>query len=113
MNITIPNLYEDLTRSLQQLKDDKSAVRSARSVVDDALDRDEPMYGINTGFGALANKRVGDEQLKQLQRNLVLSHSVGVGELISQRYFAADAPASKFMRWSLVIQASRKRLLIG
>jgi histidine ammonia-lyase len=82
VNITITNLYEDLTERIRQLKEDKSAVRGARSVVNDALDRDEPMYGINTGFGALANKRVGSEQLKQLQRNLVLSHSVGVGDLI-------------------------------
>ena len=82
MNITISNLYEDLTNRIQELKEDKSAVRSARGIVDEALERDEPMYGINTGFGALANKRVGDEQLKQLQRNLVLSHSVGVGDLV-------------------------------
>lgn len=50
--------------------------------MEEALERDEPMYGINTGFGALANKRVDDEQLEQLQRNLILSHSVGVGDLI-------------------------------
>ncbi len=37
-------------------------------------------YGINTGFGALSNKRVADHQLGQLQRNLLLSHAVGVGE---------------------------------
>ena len=82
MKVTISNLYEDLTKRIQSLKEDKSTVLESRSIVEEALDRDEPMYGINTGFGALANKRVGDEQLKQLQRNLVLSHSVGVGDLI-------------------------------
>lgn len=55
---------------------------AARRIVEDALDRDEPIYGINTGFGALADKRVSDKQLDRLQRNLILSHSVGVGELI-------------------------------
>lgn len=50
--------------------------------MEQALNRNEPFYGINTGFGALANKQVGDEQLRQLQRNLILSHSVGVGDLI-------------------------------
>ncbi|MGM0545573.1 MAG: histidine ammonia-lyase [Bacteroidota bacterium] len=82
MKITIPNLYSNLSASIAHLKEDKSSVLNARSIVENALDRDEPMYGINTGFGALANKRVGGEQLKQLQRNLILSHSVGVGDLI-------------------------------
>jgi len=82
VKVTISNLYEDLSTRIQGLKEDKSSVLQSRSVVEDALDRDEPMYGINTGFGALANKRVDGKQLKQLQRNLVLSHSVGVGDLI-------------------------------
>jgi histidine ammonia-lyase len=39
-------------------------------------------YGINTGFGKLAKTRIPDEQLELLQRNLILSHSVGTGALI-------------------------------
>ncbi len=39
-------------------------------------------YGINTGFGKLAKTRIPDEQLELLQRNLILSHSVGTGTLI-------------------------------
>ena len=38
-----------------------------------------PTYGINTGFGKLANTHVAADQLEALQRNLVLSHSAGVG----------------------------------
>jgi len=82
VKITITNLYADLSKSIAHLENNKSSINNARSIVEDALDRDEPMYGINTGFGALANKRVDEEQLKQLQRNLILSHSVGVGDLI-------------------------------
>lgn len=82
MQITIPLLYDDLSDSIQQLKADKSSVTRSREIVEQALKKDEPFYGINTGFGALANKRVGGEQLKQLQRNLILSHSVGVGDLV-------------------------------
>src|SRR4051794_1324888 len=37
-------------------------------------------YGINTGFGKLAQTRIADDDLAQLQRNLVLSHSAGVGQ---------------------------------
>lgn len=82
MNITIPNLYNQLSERITTLKDDKSAIIGSRKIVEEALSKDEPFYGINTGFGALANKRVDGEQLKQLQRNLILSHSVGVGNLV-------------------------------
>ena len=41
-----------------------------------------PVYGINTGFGKLAQTHIPDDQLELLQRNLVLSHSVGVGRLL-------------------------------
>ncbi|HEX4781996.1 MAG TPA: aromatic amino acid lyase, partial [Usitatibacter sp.] len=41
--------------------------------------RGEPAYGINTGFGKLAHTHIPHDQLELLQRNLVLSHSVGVG----------------------------------
>jgi histidine ammonia-lyase len=40
----------------------------------------EPAYGINTGFGRLASTHIPHDQLELLQRNLVLSHAVGVGE---------------------------------
>jgi histidine ammonia-lyase len=40
-------------------------------------------YGINTGFGLLAKTRIPDDKLEQLQRNLILSHSVGTGELMA------------------------------
>ena len=39
-----------------------------------------PAYGINTGFGRLASTHIPKEQLELLQKNLVLSHAVGVGE---------------------------------
>lgn len=40
----------------------------------------ETVYGINTGFGLLAQERIPPERLSELQRNLILSHSCGVGE---------------------------------
>lgn len=82
MKVTIQQLYTDLEERISGLRQDKTSIRDSRKIVDEALMRGEPMYGINTGFGALANKQVNDEQLKQLQRNLILSHSVGVGDLI-------------------------------
>ncbi len=44
-----------------------------------------PVYGINTGFGKLAQTHIPDDQLELLQKNLVLSHSVGVGRLLGDQ----------------------------
>ena len=46
------------------------------------LSRNEPAYGINTGFGKLATVRIAPDDLATLQRNLVLSHAAGVGPAI-------------------------------
>ena len=58
----------------------RAAVRASHALVKAAADGDEPVYGVNTGFGKLANKRISRDQLAALQRNLIRSHSVGVGE---------------------------------
>jgi len=49
-------------------------------VVQNAADGDAPVYGVNTGFGKLANQRISKSQLATLQLNLIRSHCVGVGE---------------------------------
>jgi histidine ammonia-lyase len=78
--ITIPNLHADLAASVAHYRNDVSAVECSRQRVEAALADGQAHYGINTGFGALANQRVPDDQLAKLQRNLLLSHAVGVGE---------------------------------
>ncbi|MCF7801171.1 MAG: histidine ammonia-lyase [Candidatus Marinimicrobia bacterium] len=57
----------------------------SRQVVDDILKTDKVVYGINTGFGKLANQRISPDDLKQLQRNLIRSHAAGVGPLFSEK----------------------------
>jgi histidine ammonia-lyase len=78
--ITIRRLYTDLAASLERLRQDPTAVEASRQRVEAALHDDQAHYGINTGFGALARERVPASQLAQLQKNLLLSHAVGVGE---------------------------------
>lgn len=78
--ITIRSLHADLAASADHFRNDDSAVAASRARVEAATADGHAHYGINTGFGALANKRVPDDQLHQLQRNLLLSHAVGVGE---------------------------------
>lgn len=82
VSVKISSLYEDLQQSINKLRDDPSTVKESRGIVENALQDGKTYYGINTGFGVLANERVSDEKLSQLQRNLILSHSVGVGDLV-------------------------------
>jgi histidine ammonia-lyase len=57
----------------------RERVRQARELVEARLADGEAHYGINTGFGTLAEVRIPDGDLLRLQRNLVLSHAAGVG----------------------------------
>ncbi len=57
-----------------------AGMQAAQAAVQHIVDNDEVVYGINTGFGKLASTRIGNDHLAELQRNLVLSHSVGTGE---------------------------------
>ena len=59
-------------------------VRQSRAVVADLLEAGDTIYGINTGFGKLSSERIAKDQVKQLQRNLILSHCAGVGRPLSR-----------------------------
>ncbi|NNF04023.1 MAG: histidine ammonia-lyase [Rhodothermales bacterium] len=78
--LTIANLHKDLDASLADLRRDTSAVEHSRRTLEAAVADGEPTYGVNTGFGKLAQKRIAPEDQRALQRNLLLSHAVGVGE---------------------------------
>ncbi|AXF86139.1 Histidine ammonia-lyase [Ephemeroptericola cinctiostellae] len=61
------------------------AIHASSVTVQAIVERGDAAYGINTGFGILAKTRIPNDQLQQLQRNLILSHSVGTGELLSDQ----------------------------
>ena len=58
----------------------RPGIEAAAAVIAAAAAGSAAVYGVNTGFGKLANKRIDKDQLDTLQRNLIRSHSVGVGE---------------------------------
>ncbi len=62
-----------------------AAVDGARAVVDRLAAGDAAVYGVNTGFGSLAEVRIPRSELRALQRNLLRSHAAGVGEPLSTR----------------------------
>jgi histidine ammonia-lyase len=57
----------------------RAHIRASAELVQDAASGDAAVYGVNTGFGKLASKRISASDLARLQQNLIRSHSVGVG----------------------------------
>ncbi len=66
------------------LSDDaKTKIVKCRKYLDRKIkEYSEPIYGINTGFGALYNKSVAENDLGKLQRNLMVSHACGTGDMV-------------------------------
>lgn len=61
----------------------RERILKSRNFLESSLKiRKEPVYGINTGFGALCNEIIAPDQLGLLQRNLLLSHACGTGEVV-------------------------------
>ena len=63
----------------------KPAVDAAAQTVDDLIASGRAVYGLNTGFGKLAQTRIADDELATLQERLVLSHAAGIGEPLPAR----------------------------
>jgi histidine ammonia-lyase len=62
----------------------RARVEAARRVVEDIVATNRTVYGINTGFGKLSDVRIDRSELRQLQLNLVRSHSCGLGNPLSE-----------------------------
>ena len=66
-----------------------NAMQKSRDHVEGLAASDTPVYGISTGFGALANRHVSQELRTQLQRSLIRSHAAGVGEPVEREVVRA------------------------
>jgi histidine ammonia-lyase len=78
--LRIATLYRDIEASMAALRQRHPAVDHSRQIVVRALQDGKAHYGINTGFGVLADRRIDDQQLTELQQNILLSHACGVGD---------------------------------
>jgi histidine ammonia-lyase len=58
----------------------KKLMRESRGYIEGRIGGGELIYGVNTGFGAFSSVRISDAEIEQLQKNLIRSHSMGVGE---------------------------------
>ncbi len=76
------------------------AIERSAEILSKAAKGDAPVYGVNTGFGKLANRRIAPEDVETLQRNLILSHCAGVGEPF-------DAPTARLIMALKLISLGR------
>mgnify|MGYP001256193424 FL=1 len=58
------------------------AIHKSQQLVNQMIEENRTVYGINTGFGLLANTRIEVDDLEELQRSIVLSHAAGIGQLM-------------------------------
>ncbi|MBN2172902.1 MAG: histidine ammonia-lyase [Bacteroidales bacterium] len=79
--------FEDIDQIIRQKKklelsdDAKTKITRCRNYLDQKMEsQTEPIYGINTGFGALYNRTIDKKDLSTLQKNLVMSHACGTGD---------------------------------
>jgi histidine ammonia-lyase len=83
--ISIEEIQDIIVNNKQiKLSDDaKARIVKCRTYLDEKLaNNDQPIYGINTGFGSLHSTKISNENLVQLQENLLLSHACGTGDLV-------------------------------
>jgi histidine ammonia-lyase len=66
-----------------------TALGVAREIVDALAAKPEPVYGVSTGFGALATRHISQELRAQLQRNIVRSHAAGMGPRVEREVVRA------------------------
>lgn len=59
-----------------------SKILRAKEEINQILLKNMPIYGVNTGFGALANRLIPKNKLKELQENLIMSHATGTGDFL-------------------------------
>src|SRR5512136_2790126 len=59
-------------------------MKRSRGFIESALKRGEKIYGVTTGFGLLSDQIIDQSQIEDLQRNLIRSHSVGVGPALDE-----------------------------
>lgn len=82
------HVLQDIIKRKKRLKLDPEAriiIENSRKFLNKKINEtDVPVYGINTGFGCLCNVKISSKDLARLQKNLVMSHACGTGDLVSK-----------------------------
>lgn len=85
--LTLPDLRVllDENTTIELAASSYQEIDASAEVISSIINEQKVAYGINTGFGLLANTRINANDLETLQRSIVLSHAAGVGELLSDQ----------------------------
>ncbi len=80
-SLSLPEIYKIAHENIQVelTKEAVRKIKKSREYIEEIVKKDQIVYGVTTGFGAFKNKRISRDKLKELQRNLIISHSTGVG----------------------------------
>ena len=107
------DVLEDIyrhSRPVEVNRNCRPAVDASAELIASAVKGDDPIYGVNTGFGKLASVKIQSDDLATLQRNLILSHSCGVGPDTPERLvrfmmvlkLLSLSRGASGVRWSLI-----------
>lgn len=83
--LDLPTIIDliDSRKKLELSEEARLSIQKARAyLVSKLSNNDEPIYGINTGFGSLCDVKISPDNLSRLQENLVMSHACGTGEFV-------------------------------
>lgn len=76
--------YSTSKNHIQLSKEQEEKIKKSAETIERILDAEKPVYGVNTGFGALCNQTIKKEDMQKLQENLVRSHACGVGKPLTK-----------------------------
>lgn len=82
-SITMESLHEMVWAESAKFEisdEAKKNIKKSRDYIEGRIQKGEVIYGVNTGFGAFSSVRISDAQIEDLQKNLIRSHSVGIGD---------------------------------
>ena len=95
---TLDSLFNG-TAHYRLSREAKKSILKSHQLLNNLLDSDNKIYGVNTGFGKLSNVSISSEDLKKLQLNLVRSHACGVGKPLDPGV-TRIAMVLKLMTWA-------------
>lgn len=81
---TLIQMISDANTKLKLAPEAHEKMLQSRTYIEKRLNQGEVMYGVNTGFGAFSSVRISDSEIEALQRNLIRSHSVGIGDAFTK-----------------------------
>jgi histidine ammonia-lyase len=79
---------------VQITKESETRIIKTRELIEKWVNEEKPIYGVTTGFGALSDVSISKKDTRQLQQNILLSHSAGTGNMFDEETVRAISGGS-------------------